>query len=66
MAMMNSPFDAIVDSNPSTTADRRETKDVGGLLVTCGKVESVVKIWDYTHVDGNGACGRCGMSAGHQ
>lgn len=32
---------------------------VGGLLVTCGNAEGIVKIWDYTHVeDGSGSCGR--------
>lgn len=31
---------------------------VGGLLVTCGNAEGVVKIWDYTHVEDDGGCGR--------
>eukprot|EP00903_Cladosiphon_okamuranus_P006728 g6565.t1 len=35
-----------------------ELEDVGGLLVTCGDAEGVVKIWDYTHVKDDGSCGR--------
>lgn len=40
----------------------RDLGEVGGLLITCAKEESVVKIWDYTHVEGDGTCGRCGRS----
>lgn len=29
-----------------------------GLMMTCGKVEGMVKIWDYTYVGEGGACGR--------
>lgn len=36
----------------------RDTGDAGGLLVTCGKVEGIVKIWDYTYVGEGGVCGR--------
>lgn len=32
--------------------------EMGGVLVTCGKAEGVVKIWDYTHVDADGTYGR--------
>lgn len=35
-----------------------ELEDVGGLLVTCSNAEGVVKIWDYTHVEDDGSCGR--------
>ena len=39
--------------------EERGEGGVGGLLVTCGNAEGVVKIWDYTHVeDGHGSCGR--------
>eukprot|EP00752_Nemacystus_decipiens_P009558 g8538.t1 len=39
--------------------EQGQDTDVGGLLVTCGNAEGIVKIWDYTHVeDGNGGCGR--------
>lgn len=38
-----------------------ENGDVVGLLVTCGKAEGLVKIWDYTHVEEDGSCGRYGV-----
>ena len=33
-------------------------EEVGGLLMTCGSGEGTVKIWDYTHVEDDGRCGR--------
>lgn len=30
---------------------------IGGLLVTCARGEGI-KIWDYTHVEDDGRCGR--------
>lgn len=32
--------------------------NTGGLMITCGKTEGVVKIWNYTCVGINGRCGR--------
>ncbi|CAM9120840.1 unnamed protein product, partial [Scytosiphon promiscuus] len=32
--------------------------EMEGMLITCGKTEGVVKIWDYTHVGEDGTCGR--------
>ena len=36
----------------------RDVESAGGLVVTCGKVENKVKIWDYTFVGEGGVCGR--------
>lgn len=47
----------VLDEEGEETVEDME--DAGGLLVTCGDAEGVVKIWDYTHVeDGSGSCGR--------
>lgn len=42
----------------SAEEGNQEEEGVGGLLVTCGNAEGVVKIWDYTHVEDDGSCGR--------
>lgn len=36
----------------------RESQEAGGLIATCGNAEGIVKIWDYTHVEDDGTCGR--------
>lgn len=46
------------DGSAVLAAEGGQGEDVGGLLVTCGNAEGVVKIWDYTHVEDNGSCGR--------
>lgn len=48
---------------PSHELERASPRDIGsagGLVVTCGKVEKNVKIWDYTFVGEGGVCGRYG------
>ncbi len=46
------------DSCASLAPNGEQGEDVGGLLVTCGSGEGIVKIWDYTHVEEDGRCGR--------
>lgn len=66
MAVMYSTTEACsavsTDSPPETSSGVQEggVGQVGGLLVTCGKEEGMVKIWDYTHVGEGGSCGRLG------
>ncbi|CAN0464501.1 unnamed protein product [Ectocarpus sp. 12 AP-2014] len=53
---------AVMTSERNCRADvvyaGRESHEAGGLIATCGKAEGIVKIWDYTHVEDDGTCGR--------
>ncbi|CAN0036900.1 unnamed protein product [Ectocarpus sp. 12 AP-2014] len=53
---------AVMTSERNSRADvvhaGRESQEAGGLIATCGKAEGIVKIWDYTHVEDDGICGR--------
>lgn len=67
MAVMYSTAEAFfaVSANPppetlSYTEEGGGAGQVEGLLVTFGKAEGVVKIWDYTYVGEGGSCGRFG------
>ena len=58
------PAATVAEGPPREAGDGGGVQEVGGLLVTCGKTEGVVKIWDYTHVEDDGACGRFGHNNG--
>lgn len=51
------------DMEPSASEVAKSTPNLsavnaGGLMITCGKAEGLVKIWNYTCVGINGSCGR--------
>lgn len=54
----NSDFSAKGTSHGWTSGEDGDVRDGDGLLVTSAKKDGVIKIWDYTHVEENGACGR--------
>ncbi|CAM9561047.1 unnamed protein product, partial [Hapterophycus canaliculatus] len=54
MTIMTSEF----ENSAFVAGERHVGDEIGGMLVTFGKAEGVVKIWDYTWVDECGTYGR--------
>lgn len=59
MTIMTSEY----ENNSVLDAEGSLGEEMGGMLVTCGKVEGVVKIWDYTHVGEDSTYGRYGRGS---
>lgn len=59
------PYDEADGPSHDLEAGGGGVQEVGGMLVTCGKTEGTVKIWDYTSVGEDGSWGRCGFFTGH-